>query len=1290
MVALRAELAAERAARVAAEARADAAEARLHQISELLPVTMLLLSAEGRIELLNRAYGTLFQLPDAVCAALVGQQVAALFPLLAPHLADPTGFTARSQTISAGGQTVLADPVALADGRRMERDYVRRPDGGWLLTYRDVTARDQARHDQRRAEVRAAQIVREVRIGLLLVNEDDEIVLINQQYCDLFGLPDAADALLGTSGEALLRRVSPLYPHPAQRRRQVLAQRAAGRNVFNELLPLTDGRTLERDYIILDPDANGYAGQLACYRDVTEREQARRAQRRSEARVALMLNALQVGLVLFDAGGHVLLLNEALLKLLGLETDLRPAALAGISAADLLTTLLPAFAAPEQVQAWAQIVPRGGIPVRDLQLALVGGRMLEFDIRPLDESAGSGWLVAARDVTAREAREAELRTASQIPEQDPNPLVRLNADGEVLYANPAAWRVLDALPDEARDGMRARNGIVAREALADGVPRQRESTLGPRRYQTVIVPFQAEAYINIYMVDVTARRAAEEQVAAQRAFYELILDSLPADVAVFDADLRYVYLNPQAQADPAMRAWILGRSYADYYTRKGLPLSDSERRRQVLTEARDTGRIVSWEDILPPSSEHGKPRTLRRFVRPTYHPDGSPHLLIGYGVDVTAVVEAQRAIAAQRTFYESILDHLPSDVAVLDAELRYRYLNPQAVRNPEMRQWLIGRTDFDYAARRKISTERAEARLVVLRRALASRQIETWEEGLPQADGSTHYLRRYVQAVYEPGPDGPLRLLIGYGVDVTAIRQAQRAAEDSARARENFLANMSHEIRTPMNGVLGMAALLAKTPLNEQQREFVDTLRTSGRHLLMLVDDVLDLAKINSGKLELEQTAFDLSAALRVAVQTLHSRADEKNLYLVARPLALTNPWMLGDPHRLNQILLNLISNALKFTDHGGVTVYGRVVRETAETVTVTLLVEDSGIGIAPDKQAAVFEDFTQAYADTTRRYGGTGLGLTISRALAEQMGGVLRLSSMPGEGTTFGLTLTLPRTTPPAVPPPAEVARLAAAVPDVPLAGVRVLLVEDHDVNRQVAELLLQHLGATIDAAASGPEALALAQVHCYDVVLMDIQMPGMSGLDVTAALRRDPDPQRAQLPIIALTANAFASDRARYLAAGMDACLTKPFEEVELVRLVRTLLHQPPLAPLAPAPPAEEAPVPLVPDSDRPVFPATLLRLGHGDRVFARRILDSFRASTPDLLVRLNAALEAGDGPVAAEIAHRLVPTIRMLDAPDLAAILVEIELLPATDPAWPDTVAFATQELAEVLAQVAAFEG
>jgi signal transduction histidine kinase len=397
-------------------------------------------------------------------------------------------------------------------------------------------------------------------------------------------------------------------------------------------------------------------------------------------------------------------------------------------------------------------------------------------------------------------------------------------------------------------------------------------------------------------------------------------------------------------------------------------------------------------------------------------------------------------------------------------------------------------------------------------------------------------------------------------------RKMAEAALHANQAKSDFLANMSHEIRTPMNGVVGMTDLLLASQLTAEQQESCKLIKASADSLLCIINDILDFSKIEAGKMSLEMVPFDFQATVTGAVQLLAPQARKKGLELTCSLDPDLSSTLVGDPTRLRQILLNLLNNAVKFTNQGKVALEVKRLEDTPDTVQVRFAVTDTGIGLSEESQKRLFQSFTQADATTTRRFGGTGLGLAICRKLAELMGGSIKVESRLGVGSTFVLTLTLRKSAAGSCPVGGPVAcdRIATLQPApacngegchlIPPSDCRILLAEDNLINQTVAARQLKKLGYAVEIASNGLEALAAHRERPFHLIFMDCQMPEMDGYEATKRIRQL-EAQEGWRPvqIIAMTASAMQGDREQCLAAGMDDYISKPVESRQLLALLQ-----------------------------------------------------------------------------------------------------------------------------------------
>ena len=658
-----------------------------------------------------------------------------------------------------------------------------------------------------------------------------------------------------------------------------------------------------------------------------------------------------------------------------------------------------------------------------------------------------------------------------------------------------------------------------------------------------VMPLPGQRYANLYFADVSERETARLQLRENQQFMEQVLATIPSAVMVRDADQRLVFGNQAMHA-----LWEL----SPFNGPRPLPpqtIDEFKRSAELDNQVFATGQEVTLEESLTLSD--GSTRWFYAVRRPLRRPDGTVQVL-AVSTDITPLKLIQHTLERSEKQYRDLMTYGQALIGTCDMRGRVITVNPALAR--------LLREDATAMVGTSVTVHMTEEDREGFEYYLAQIDEAGEAQGVlpvyPRGSEQLRYLHYHNYVVREPGQEP---YIVSHGHDITErvlaskeMKRAKEAAEAAVRARENFLANMSHEIRTPMNGVLGVANLLAKTSLMPEQREYVRIIRGSGQHLLTVLNDVLDMAKITSGKLELNPEPFDVSASIQEAVKPLSLQAIEKGIACVMHRPAAAYPIVVGDAHRLNQVLLNLVSNAIKFTQQGSIDVSMSLTHADATQMMLQLQVTDSGIGISAQQQQLVFDPFVQADNSTSRRYGGTGLGLSICVKLAEMMGGRIELSSTLGHGSCFTVHVPLAYANFEDRDPDFGVTELAGADMTLPshaqnaavnYSGKRALVVDDHRVNQLLATRLLQLLGFAVEVAGDGEQAVQAVKAGWFDVVLMDIQMPRMDGWQATHHIRQwELEQRKARVPILALSAHAAAADREHAIAVGMDGYLSKP----------------------------------------------------------------------------------------------------------------------------------------------------
>ncbi|MBP2646221.1 MAG: arcB1 [Firmicutes bacterium] len=640
--------------------------------------------------------------------------------------------------------------------------------------------------------------------------------------------------------------------------------------------------------------------------------------------------------------------------------------------------------------------------------------------------------------------------------------------------------------------------------------------------------------IAVALVDITAKKRHEIAVAQSRDFYMRIFESFPTLIWKSDFDMKIEYVNShwrEFTMQPVSEA--LGYGWLKYI--------HPEDRKKLFAYAKQLKQGI-WEEqeirILHRSGEY---RWLYCVNRLNYNIDGVPEGYIGMGIDIT-----DRKIAEEGLIRYKVLSEKARDVILfMDMAGNIFDANEAATREyGYVREEFLRLTIFDLCGR---GNETAVKRQ--MKKAKGGIIFETVHY---RKDGTSFPVEVSSQGTVIGGKEvlvSIIRNIFERKIAEKELKRAKEEAEAAVKAKSEFLANMSHEIRTPINGIVGMIDLTLMTELSEEQEENLSTAKSCARSLLQIINDILDFSKIEAGKLVVETINFDISGFIDEVIKTHLASAALKGLYLDAVLSPCVPKIISGSPHRLRQVLDNLINNGIKFTEKGSVILSVRAKYLVEDKVELTFSVADTGIGIATADTTRLFQAFSQVDGSITRRFGGTGLGLTISRRLVEMMGGKMGVESEKERGSTFYFTLPCKTGTLAEDKPQTEEVIIKSEAP------LKLLLVDDDNLGQKVAKRILSKMGHSVDEAGNGFEALALLAEHEYDAILMDIHMPELDGVETTKRIRESEGSSRKHTPIIALTAYALSGDRERFLAAGMDEYVSKPIQIPDLFRKLEAL---------------------------------------------------------------------------------------------------------------------------------------
>lgn len=997
--------------------------------------------------------------------------------------------------------------------------------------------------------------------------------------------------------------------------------------------------------------------------DVTEKIEAAQGLKESALRMTTLMQNLQAGILLEDENRRIVLTNAEFCKMFSIPAP--PEALLGMDCSSSAEDSKHLFVNPEQFVADIARTLADRLIVRSLELQLVDGRIFERDYIPIFMAENyKGHLWQYRDITERKRSEQQVKHNEEryrkIIHEASEIIFSMNLEGSFTLVNPAARRVFEYSDSElierplwsfVRSDYRERVSKFYYKQLSNHTastylefPVISRSGKEIWFAQNVHLIVENDSVLGLHAVarDITELRKYQDEIKSLKEFYERILTDLPGQIAVFDTDLRYLFVNPESLRDPELRDWIIGHDDYEYCRRRGLDESIAAHRQTFLKVALETKRLHAFEEkVVYPN---GKTMHFFRAVNPILDKKKNVQRLIGYGVDITARKQAEEE--RDRFF------NLSSDLlCIIGFDASVKRINPAFEK-------LFGYTADEFLSTPIFSfvlDEDRERAIAIIQSVRNGGTIKDFECRIVAKNGVIYWISWQATAFVEGG------LLYAVGRDITQRKQideellrAKSTAEESTRAKERFLAHMSHEIRTPMNAVLGLSHLLLEMHPSPEQEQFLNAIKFSSENLLVIINDILDFSKIEAGKIDYISEPFLLDELFDQIKQTVTFSMSEKNLAFNIEINPTVPNILVGDKVRLNQILLNLVSNAVKFTQEGAISILCRIWDETEQSVILMIQVRDTGIGIKPEDLKKIFDRFEQVGQSRKTKVSGTGLGLAIVKGLVENQGGSIVAESIPDKGSVFTILMPFKKhvSLDEPEPPVYGVLPEPESTPDT-FNDLRVLVAEDNQMNQLVVSSMLKLWNVEFKIAQNGLEAFEMTRDEDFDLILMDISMPELDGYEATQKIRTElPEPKK-DIFIIALTASAMIESKNLVMQSGMNDYLSKPFKPHELqLRLARA-------RGIITVDKSSVAKNELQSVISAKVSSLDSLRdIVGGDLLTMYEMINLFLSQTPAALDRMLTLNNTGDWKELYKAAHRLRPTLGYMGITEAVEIMLNVE--------------------------------
>ncbi len=847
----------------------------------------------------------------------------------------------------------------------------------------------------------------------------------------------------------------------------------------------------------------------------------------------------------------------------------------------------------------------------------------------------------------RRAQEAYL--FSLFPMYNPDALLRIDFNGKVLLKNPAAQKIAYVIYNEQKLTIEELAIVIIDLANTYFEQFTIEVTSNGEYFSFLCCPLKEDKVVHVYGHNVTQQKLTSKQLTSTALRLSNLITNLHEGILLEDENRRIVITNQ-------LFCTLFNIPVAPDYL-VGTDCSNSAEQSQHLF--RDPVAFIKNIEHITKVKELVVSEVIEmadgRFVERDYIPIFINEIYQGHlwkYRDITERKLAEANLKIQEEKYRKIIANMNLGLVEVDLNDHIQYVNQSFT---EISGYTVDEL-LGYNAS-QIFFKEIDRDIMVKKNQSRKKGIsDAYEVQVKNKNGDLRWWLISGAPLFNDLQQQTGS--IGIHLDITAQKEleeeliaAKRLAENSSHAKEIFLTNMSHEIRTPMNAIIGMKRQLQKTSLNTHQQLYLNVIGTAANNLLVIINDILDFSKIEAGKIALEKIGFNLINLVHQAIQILKHKAEEKGINLLVNMDESVSSVFIGDPFRINQVLMNLLSNAIKFTEKGHVEVSCKVLLQKNNKQQLEICVKDTGVGMDEKFLEIVFQKFSQEDESIARRYGGTGLGMSISKQLVELMGGSIEVQSKKNTGSCIVIKITLPTGTDNDVPVNNNIKADSSI-----LKGKKILVVEDNEMNRFVALTLLEQYGATVDQANDGKEAVIFLESNNADLILMDVGMPVMDGIEATKQIRAK---HNKSIPIIALTANAVKGEQDKCLAAGMNDYLTKPFDEENLISTIATWL-------------GKQVAFTNLKVEEQIIFEKLysiekLNLIGRGNTAFISKMLLLFEREAINAIDELKKAFVEKDAKTINATSHRIKPSIDNLCIKLLQADIRELEAFNNNETDW-----------------------